>query len=138
MSTPPTPVSLALTTLILRALAELGARAAANDELAVAGWRLALVVAARPSWSWSTSYEHAGAKGLALALGRGDLAEAERSALWVVDPDAAMEAAVAKANAPKPAPTPANDAPFTLTAATLADLGIEQGPRARRTGTRAA
>lgn len=137
MSTPPTPGSLALTTLILRALAELGARAAATDELAVAGWRLALVVAARPSWSWSTSYEHAGAKGLALALGRGDLAEAERSALWVVDPDAAMEAAVAKANAPKPAPA-ANDAPFTLTAATLPLLGIEQGPCARRTGTRAA
>lgn len=123
-------VSLALTTLILRALAELGARAAETDELAAAGWRLALVVAARPSWSWSDSYTKAGARGLALALAAGDVAEAERCALWITDPGATMEAAVARANPPKPAP--ANDAPFTLTAATLPELGIEQGPRARR------
>ena len=63
-----------------------------GDRLTTA-WRLATLYAHR--WTLSV-YEEAAWRTLAIALASGDDAAAERAALWIVDPDAAMDAAIAR------------------------------------------
>ena len=79
---------------VLQALRALGVTLAPADDARTAGWRLAVAIAPRSSWEWSDTYTRAAAHGLARALDAEDLAEAARCALWMVDPAAAMDAAV--------------------------------------------
>ena len=96
-------VAVTLSDRVARALASLGAPLTTDASLRTAGWRLAVAVAPRSRAEWCDRYTQAAARALALALDAGDLDAAERAAQWIVEPDAAMDAALA-ARQPTPAP----------------------------------
>ena len=69
----------------------------ASDDREAAAWALAIVVAGQ--LHWSDTFEQRAAQGLATALLVGDLARAEKCALGIVDPAAAMDQLVAEVRA---------------------------------------
>jgi len=81
-----------VTPVVRAALHELHALIVEGDDYAT-GWLLAI------QWTNTItttlgSYQRAAVRRLALSLGAGDVDGAERAALWITDPDRAMERAL--------------------------------------------
>lgn len=76
--------------IVYQALEAFALEDLAGDDIAV-GWALAI-----RSMECLCSYERAALRGLALGLVTGDEARAQRAAIWITDPPAAMDAALAE------------------------------------------
>ena len=104
--------------IVYQALETLALEDLATDD--AAGWALGI----RSMECWC-SYERAAMRALALALVTGDEARAQRAAIWISDPSAAMDAALVDARFARPAHHVADEGQvLTLTA----DGTVSQAP----------